>query len=359
MRIIELAHVTEDHILAAPIFDENSKVLLSRGVRLKQSLVQKLIQLGHTRVYVRDELTESEINHIISPEIRQKAISQIRKLSHIAISNDNNVQQKFDQDLTLAKASISAIVDELFTKKDVVIELMDLKTVGGYIFEHSINVMILSLFLGTSIGLNRRDLDMLALAAALHDIGLMFIPQEILYKNTPLTVKEFELIKKHPLLGYEFLKTSTEISPLVRVPVLEHHETYNGKGYPRGLQHTETHIFSKIIGLVDAFDAMTSDRPHRKSLPVPEVIEFIMASGGTIFDAQLAKAFVKHINPYPLNTIVELNDGSVGVVLKVNNSLFTRPVIRLIMDKNQTKVSKTIDLLQEKTLIIKTILTKM
>ncbi|QUH25343.1 HD-GYP domain-containing protein [Serpentinicella alkaliphila] len=195
MRIIELAHVTEDHRLAAPIFDENSKVLLSRGVRLKQSLVQKLIQLGHTRVYVRDELTESEINHIISPEIRQKAISQIRKLSHIAVSKDNNMQQKFEQDLTLAKASISAIVDELFTKKDVVIELMDLKTVGGYIFEHSINVMILSLILGTSIGLNRRDLDMLALAAALHDIGLMFIPQEILYKSTPLTVKEFELVK--------------------------------------------------------------------------------------------------------------------------------------------------------------------
>lgn len=358
LRTIELAYATEDHLLAAPIFDENSKVLLSRGVRLKKSLVDKLINLGHTRVYVKDEYTESEINHIISPEVKQKAIGHIRKLSTIARSNDKNVSDQFGLDLTIAKASISSIVDELFTKKDVVIELMDLKTVGGYIYEHSVNVMILSLILGTSIGLNKSDLDKLALSAALHDIGFMFIPQDILYKTTPLTRKEFEIVKKHPLLGYEFLKTSTDLGPLVRIPVLQHHETYNGKGYPNGLDNDSIHMFSKIIGLVDAFDTMTSDRPLRKALPVPEVIEFIMASGGTLFEPSLAKAFINHINPYPINTIVELNDGSIGVVTKVNPSIFTRPSLRIVKNTNKEKTSRQVDLLQEKNLVIKAIVSK-
>lgn len=355
LRAIELAYVTEEHRLATPIFDDNSKVLLSRGVRLKSSLVEKLINLGHTRVYIQDDFTECEVNHIISPEIKQKAIGHIRKLSVLATSKDNNIGEQFEQDLLLAKASISTIVDDLFTKKDLVIDLMDLKTVGGYLYEHSINVMILSLVLGISIGLNRSELDKLALSASLHDIGLMFVPPDILNKTKPLTKGEFEIVKRHPLLGFEFLKATTDLSPLIRIPVLQHHETYNGKGYPNQLEHTKVHLFSKIIGLIDAFDAMTSDRPHRKALPTQEVIEFIMGSGGTIFDPGLAKAFIKHINPYPLNTIVELNDGSIGIVVKINDKIFTRPIIRLVVNKDKTKTSQLIDLLEEKNLVIKMI----
>ncbi|MDR5659125.1 HD-GYP domain-containing protein [Serpentinicella sp. ANB-PHB4] len=359
MRAIELIHASEAHTLATPIFDENSKILLSRGVKLKASLVEKLIQLGYTRVYIRDEHTESDIEDVISPEVRQKSIGHIRKLSALATrqNGSKNVKEEFEKDLTFAKASISSIVDDLFTKKDVVIELMDLKTVGGYIYEHSINVMVLSLILGTSIGLNRSDLDKLALAASLHDIGLMFVPQELLNKDTPLTKSEFEIVKRHPLLGFEFLKKSTNLSPLVRIPVLQHHETYNGKGYPKQLDHSKVHLFSKIIGIVDAFDAMTSDRPHRKALPVFEVIEFIMASGGTLFDPELVKAFIQRINPYPLNTIVKLNDGSVGVVAKVNKDLFSRPVIRLIRTKSKEN-SRIINLIEEKNLVIQGIVHK-
>ncbi|AOY75168.1 HD-GYP domain-containing protein [Clostridium formicaceticum] len=354
MRIIDLVKATEDHALAIPLFNDQGKILLSKGVKLKPFLVSKLLEMGYTRVYISDEYSEVEIEDIIKPHVRQKAIGHIRKLASIA-KEDNGSKEKqeaFNTDLTMAKATISTIVEEIFSKKDIVIDLLDLKTVEGYVYEHSINVMIHSLVLGSSLGLTMLDLEKLALAAALHDIGLMFVPDSILKKQGPLTPDEMQQVKAHTTKGYEFLKTKTDLSPIIRIASLQHHKRYNDTGYPDLVSYEETHLFSKIIGVADTFDAMTSDRPYRKALPVAEVLEYIMGSGGTLFHPTITKAFILHINPYPINTLVKLNDGSIGVVIKVNGRFYSRPVIRLVMDQHQKKISKTVDLLENHTLVI-------
>ncbi|MCC5912075.1 MAG: HD-GYP domain-containing protein [Clostridiaceae bacterium] len=352
MRIIDLAHATEDHVLALPLFNDLGKILLSKGVKLKPSLVVKLQKMGYSKVYISDEFSEGEIEDVIKMEVRQRAITHLRKLSSFAKNQTSGSNQQFDTDLHIAKATISTIVDEIFTKKDIVIELLDLKTVEGYIYEHSINVMIHALVLGSSLGLNKVELDKLGMAAALHDIGFMFVPDEILKKRGSLTEEEYKEIKMHPIKGYEFLKTKTDLDPTVRIPTLQHHERYNGSGYPGITPYENLHLFSKIIGICDMFDAMTSTRPYRKSYPVAEVLEFIMGSGGTLFHPTLTKAFIQNINPYPMNTLVKLSDGSIGVVSKVNGRFFSRPIIKLIIDKDKRKVNKIVNLLENRTLVI-------
>lgn len=356
LRIIDLYHATEDHILALPIFNEHGKILLSSGVSLKPSLIAKLLELGYTRVYIRDEYCQEHVEDIIKPEVRQKAIGHIRKLASFVKTekkDDKNVAASFNEDLNVAKATISTIVDDILAKKDIVIDLLDLKTIEGYVYEHSINVMIHSLVLGTTLGLNRPDLEKLALAACLHDIGMMFIPEEILKKRSPLTEQEILMIQTHAIKGYEFLKTKTELSPIIRVAALQHHKRYNDTGYPDSVSYENIHLFSKIIGVADTFDAMTSHRPYRKAEPVSEVLEYIMGSGGTLFDTTLTKAFILNINPYPVNTLVELSNGDIGVVTKVNGRFFSRPEVRLILDKNKKKLSHVVNLLEGKTLVIK------
>ncbi|SDK86892.1 HD-GYP domain-containing protein [Natronincola ferrireducens] len=358
MRIMDLTKVTEDYTLAVPIFSDQGKILLSKGVPLKPSLVAKLLEIGHTKVYIQDEFSQEELEDIIKPEVRQKAIGHIRKLASTVKHPKKDLKDGFNGDLTMAKATISTVIDELFSKKDIVIELLDLKTIEGYIYEHSVNVMIHSLVLGTTLGLNRSDLEKLALAAALHDIGMMFIPEEILRKNSPLTPEELKIIETHTTKGYEFLKTKTELSPIVRVASLQHHKRYNNSGYPKDISYADTHIFSKIIALADTFDAMTSDRPYRRATPVSEVLEFIMGSGGTLFDPTLTKAFIYNINPYPINSLVKLSDGSVGIVKRINGRFFTRPVVQLIIDSNKKTISGIVDLLENNTLVINETLQK-
>ncbi|SES94164.1 HD-GYP domain, c-di-GMP phosphodiesterase class II (or its inactivated variant) [Natronincola peptidivorans] len=356
MRVIDLYHATEDHILALPIFNENGKILLSNGVSLRPSLIARLIDMGYSRVYIKDEYSQQDIEDIIKPEVRQKAIGHVRRLASIVREegkNPNSTSSEFTKDLNMAKATISTIVDEIFAKNDIVLELLDLKTVEGYIYEHSINVMIHSLVLGTTLGLNKQDLDKLALAAALHDIGMMFVPEDILKKRSPLTEKEFKEIETHAVKGYEFLKTKQDINPTIRIPALQHHKRYDNSGYPDTVDYKDTHLFSRIIAVADTFDAMTSHRPYRKAEPVSEVLEYIMGSGGTLFHPTLTKAFILNINPYPVNTLVKLSDGSIGVVVKVNGRFFSRPVIRLIIDKDRKNTSNTVDLLENKTLVIK------
>ncbi|AKL97116.1 metal dependent phosphohydrolase [Clostridium aceticum] len=361
MRMIDLIHATEDHVLAIPLFNDQGKILLSKGVKLKPSLASKLLAMGYTKVYIKDEYSEKEIEDIIKPHVRQKAIGHIRKLASIAKDDPKetaNKQQAFNTDLTMAKATISTIVEEIFSKKDIVIDLLDLKTVEGYIYEHSINVMIHSLVLGSSLGLAMAELEKLALAAALHDIGLMFVSDNILKKQGPLTPEEMEEVKSHTYKGYEFLKTKTDLNPTIRIPALQHHKRYDDTGYPDLVSYHETHLFSRIISVADTFDAMTSDRPYRKALPVAEVLEYIMGSGGTLFHPTLTKAFILHINPYPINTLVKLNDGSTGVVIQVNGRFYSRPVVRLVMDQYQKKINQTVNLLENRTLVIQSTVSK-
>jgi response regulator RpfG family c-di-GMP phosphodiesterase len=161
--------------------------------------------------------------------------------------------------------------------------------------QHSTRVTNLSLSMGNYLKLSEDDRDVLYIAASLHDIGKVGIPDSILLKNGKLTDEEFEVIKRHPDIGADILKP---LPPMARETEIIrcHHERYDGKGYPSGIGGEEIPFLSRIIALADAYDAMTTDRPYRNGLPVDKAIEEITRCMGGQFDPELAKLFIETVN---------------------------------------------------------------
>lgn len=165
---------------------------------------------------------------------------------------------------------------------------------GGIIkmelIDHSSNVCKLSIELGKELKLNDQELKYLSTAALLHDIGKVKIPRSILYKKEALTNKEWDLIKQHTYFGANILKEKGYNKSIIDA-VLHHHERYDGKGYLYGLKGEEIPLFSRIITLVDSYDAMIANRVYSKGIPEEKAIQEIKNNRNLQFDPYLSTKF--------------------------------------------------------------------
>ena len=200
-------------------------------------------------------------------------------------------------------------------------------------FVHSLNVAILATMTGIRLGYKEKILKYLTLGALLHDLGKLDVPKEILNKPGSLTDDEFAIMKRHPQLGTKMLR-NTHLLPSVLATVKEHHERWNGKGYPYGLIGNNIHLDAQIIAVTDVYEALTADRPYRKGLPPYHALEMIIAGSGKDFNPKVVLAFRESLILYPENAIVTLNTGEIGVVVAVPLQMPTRPLIRLLFDDN-------------------------
>lgn len=168
-------------------------------------------------------------------------------------------------------------------------QLLDLKDLNTGV--HSTRLAEWAIHVACELGLNQRELVDIETAALLHDIGKIGIPDAILHKPAKLTAEEYELMKRHPEYGWAVLRqipTFEQASLLT----LHHHEGYDGKGYPGGLKGEEIPIGSRIVSVIDAFDAMVSSRPYRKGLPLEEAARRLTEASGTQFDPAVVKIFL-------------------------------------------------------------------
>ncbi len=172
--------------------------------------------------------------------------------------------------------------------KDILIEVMEdvIEDLHGHVHR----VSDLAVDLGTGLDLGSDDLDRLALAGVLHDVGKIHLDPGILGKPGPLSDDEFELMRRHPELG--FAMTRNRLDPKVAEAILYHHERYDGRGYPFGLSGDAIPILSRIVLVADAFDAMTSIRAYQPALPVAFAIEEIRRNAGTQFDPAVVEIFM-------------------------------------------------------------------
>ena len=168
-------------------------------------------------------------------------------------------------------------------------QLLDLKDLNTGV--HSTRLAEWAVRIGRDLGLDDDCLRDLEAAAILHDIGKIGTPDAILRKPSKLTEEEYAVIKKHPEYGWAVLKAVPGFER-VSLFVLHHHEAYDGKGYPAGLRGEETPIGSRIVAVMDSFDAMVSSRPYRTGLPLEEAIRRLQAGSGTQFDPVVTRHFI-------------------------------------------------------------------
>jgi len=161
--------------------------------------------------------------------------------------------------------------------------------------EHVKRMEGLALLLGKNLKLSRIELNELAMLSALHDIGKIAVADSIILKPGKLTPEEWEMVKKHPEVGYRIAKSSVDLV-VIADGILYHHENWDGSGYPEGIKGTEIPLLSRIISIVDSFDAMTSDRPYRRAFTREQAIKEIKKDAGIKYDPELVEAFLKIVN---------------------------------------------------------------
>jgi len=168
-------------------------------------------------------------------------------------------------------------------------QLLDLKDLNTGV--HSTRLAEWGMRVGRELGLEEAELQNLEVAALLHDIGKVGIPDSVLLKPESLDAEEYALMRKHSEYGWAVLRMLPGFERAA-LDILHHHESFNGKGYPAGLKNTEIPVVSRIVCVIDAFDAMVSSRPYRKGLPYQEAVRRLNEASGTQFDPTVVKSFL-------------------------------------------------------------------
>lgn len=233
-----------------------------------------------------------------------------------------------------AKSTVKDCVQSVLRNADALLWMSRMRSEDEYTSEHCLNVCILAIAFGRHLGMSEPELEKLGLCGLLHDVGKMRVPHEILNKPGELTPKEFNMIKAHTVHGRNLLMSSPGIFHGAVDVAYSHHERIDGTGYPRKLKASGISDFARIIAIVDAYDAMTADRCYSRSIPSTDALKNIFKDRGTHFDERLALEFMKCVGLYPPGSLVELVNGSVGIVLETNHRYRHLPRVIVVHDQH-------------------------
>lgn len=334
MRKVQLGAAKPGDKVAKPIFQENGNVLLGEGVELSERYISRLQALGIDFLFIEDGRTTDILpEDSIRDETRTQAVNTIYKTMNSfkdeVVSKGRTIAPDMGRNF---RSVFGNIMQDLATRPNMLVNLTSIHSMDAYLFQHSFNVAVLSGIMGIAKGFNRNQLEELGIGALLYDIGMTRVPQKLLTHTGRYSSEELEQLRAHPKEGFDILRKYHDISIVSAHCALQHHERFNGSGYPRGLKQDEIHMYAQIVGLADTYDALVSPRPHRKRYTTSEAIEFLFAAGGTFFDLDLIKLFCNHISVYPVSTTLLLSTGQ-EVVVSVNNELAVhRPRVRVIKE---------------------------
>ncbi|MDR3562258.1 MAG: HD-GYP domain-containing protein [Negativicutes bacterium] len=345
---LSLEHLRPGLVTARNIYNANGSLLLGRDILLDERLIARLANMDIDSVYVKNPYLSHEAQEILHEKTRVETV----KITH-------NTFQTFRKNGAINVAglrnAIKMIIEDVVDNKQVLIHLTDIRTHDDYTFSHSINTCLIAAVIGLKMRLTELQLQELALGVILHDIGKMLIAPEVLNKKEPLAADEWQIIKGHSQAGFDVLRQQSAIPLLAAHIAYQHHENFDGSGYPRGLAGEEIHRYARIAAIADLYDAITSDRPYRPALLPHEAYEVVLASRGTKLDPAITDIFLENVALFPVGTVVLLDTGETGVVAQVLPRLQARPLVKLILDKAGkaiTEQTRMIDLTQELTRFI-------
>lgn len=318
--------------------------LLRRGSAITPRFQSALADQGIHAVWVEDAGSEGiEPEELLPEPVRVETAAKVAAALDAARTAFAGRQRLPDSVLHGLHTVVSLIATSITDSPAAALFLGDLAAADHYTHRHSVDVCALGILLGRAYwrtegwidyrGRRRWDrvderLAKLGMGLLLHDIGKMVVPAEVLNKPGRLDEDEWSLMRTHPDAGCALLDSAT-VSPLVRSVVRDHHERWDGSGYPRGIEGDRIGEFARVAAVADVYDAVTSRRPYADAAPLHEGVRVIVEGAGTAFDPRLVGVFRRLVMPYPVGSEVCLPDGREGVVASVDPDRPHQPVVRI------------------------------
>ncbi len=342
-------------IIAEDVYRANGTILFPKHTMLNELMISKLPTYNIMELPIEDgpiEKPELDLDKLI--ELARKDMeakqavkanmedSYVQKLK--AGAEYKNFCEKYDTAVSNINELISSFIkngDELNTDALVssALGLMDGSTIHIFdmlhnmpvhddsIYEHSLNVALISATIGKWLKLPEADINGLLLAGLLHDLGKTEIPAELLNKRGRLTDEEFAIIKSHPKKGYELIR-NIPLDVKIKEACLLHHERCDGSGYPFGVSGNKISLYAKILAIADVYDAMTSPRSYRQALCPFKAIEIFEQDGFYKYDLKSLMTFLENIGFSYLNNSVLLSDGRKGEIVILNKLYLSKPMVK-------------------------------
>jgi HD-GYP domain-containing protein (c-di-GMP phosphodiesterase class II) len=374
MYLVSIKSLKPNDILGKAIVSEKGQVLLNKGVKLDEHYINILDKYGYQFVYIEDDDTKDiTVEDDISDELKTTAIKTIKKVFDIVTpTKDDNVDDFKEIIKKIEKGEIKKkLADSPFIKSiesmayDIVNSLGDVKVLNGmaslkrqdnFTYQHCLDVTILSVALASKLLYTKKRLIELAKGCLLHDIGRILINKSLYTQPRKLSDAEFELIKKHPQIGYLVLKDVSQVGIIGSHIAYQHHEQQDGLGYPRGLKGNnllpvpdkvteEGYIMplAEIVCVTNVYDALVSPRAYRSAYTPDQAFFIMKRMAGKQLNIEAFRVFSDMIPAYPIGTTVYILNGKyknfIGVVSKVNQENLSRPTVRLLYNASKKRIS--------------------
>ncbi|MCD6362470.1 MAG: HD domain-containing protein [Synergistetes bacterium] len=338
--------------LARTVYTPDGRVLLKEGAKLSERHIEALRKSKAGVLYIYDDrMSDISIIEPLSRERREEFKNSLKELCLEVIELERResdrrylrkkdpfawskvgekIKEKGEELIEILKGYdkpyLNLLVDESEEKED-------------YLFHHMLMVAIIAAFLSRKVSFfHNRALDLVC-GSLVYDIGLLKVPQEILDKAGHLSEEEFEEIKKHPRYGYLLMKRMGEALRLrVAHIAYQHHERWNGSGYPRGLKGERIFDMARLVAIIDFYDAVTHTRSYRSRILPHQALAFLKMNRGILFDPFYVDVFLRFIPPYPLGVMVKLSSGESGVVVGLVDGMLSRPRVRIFYDNSGREI---------------------
>ncbi len=322
--------------IAEDVLNSCGSLIITKNTIVNEAIRQKLVAFKVDRIAARkpekkmntakkmDTPNNPKADTIAFQRNYQKSVNSVK-----VIINDLAAGRGLDN------AKINEISDSLYENMNSNIAVTEclnkIRIADEYTYSHCINVSLYSMLIGKWLELPESEIKLIITAGILHDIGKSKMPIGILNKRGPLTQQEFEVIKTHPVLGFEIIKDNTGINKKVKDAVLMHHEKENGTGYPYGIKSASISSYAKIVSIADAYDAITSERIYKKrQTPFDTFREFErMGIGEGHYDPGILLKFIHNISQYYVGSRVMMSTGKFGEIVYVPPHNISNPVVRI------------------------------
>ncbi|MBE5316306.1 MAG: DUF3391 domain-containing protein [Xanthomonadales bacterium] len=291
-----------------------------------------------------------ELRHYPEPLQVEQELPRARAAHALALGLARGLQEdlRAGRPLGLEQLSeaVQPVVASVLRSPDAFFWLVALRHRDPYAYGHALNTSAYVTALGRQIGLPVDLLIELAGAALLMDIGMPLLPDGLCNHGLLLSSAEHRRVQAHVALGLQALQGREGVSEAQGQWIAAHHERHDGSGYPLGLSGVEIPLFARMLGLVDTFDAMCTDRPHQKAVSRHDATQFLYRERDRLFQAELVEQFGQALGVYPTGTLIELSSGEVAVVTQQNAArrLFPRVTVLTFADKRLDPAFPQIDL---------------